>query len=241
VHTKAEVLAWRAGQPFRREASVHLIQEGVGYEVEVDLRAGTVTDWNDSPGQNYMWTSGDDEAVSELMLAHPEVQAALERRGVADLTHVECFSMNEGYFDQPEERGNRVVRAVCSEGHGRFTGYGGIFEGLVAVVGSGVGHRQDARAGVLELEVLVVETITVDRLAARAVTTGEVASLAHEARDHAVGLRAGIAAVRFLGERSGGPEAVMTPAAENCRSARCGSQGHGIAFLRQPIRERARG
>lgn len=28
---KSEVLAWRAGQPFRREALVHLIQGGRGY------------------------------------------------------------------------------------------------------------------------------------------------------------------------------------------------------------------
>lgn len=131
---KPEVLAWREGDPFRREAFVHLIQDGAGYEAVLDLESGEILEWSDAPGQNYMWHSGDDEAISELMLQHPEVRAALERRGVTDFTHVECWGQNEGYFDLPEERGNRVVRASCSDGHGRFAGYPGFFAGLVGVV-----------------------------------------------------------------------------------------------------------
>ena len=42
---KVEVLAWRAGQPFRREALVHLIQGKRGYEAVVDLVAGQVVLW----------------------------------------------------------------------------------------------------------------------------------------------------------------------------------------------------
>ena len=131
---KSEALAWEEGQSFRRQAVVHLIQNDAGFEAVLDLQARTILEWRDTPGQNYMWYSGDDEAVTELMLDHPDVQEALRRRGVTDLTHIECFGANEGYFDQPEERGNRVVRALCTEGHGRFSGYGSTFEGLVGVV-----------------------------------------------------------------------------------------------------------
>ena len=131
---KSAVLAWEEGQPFRREALVHLIQNGAGFEALLDLQAGRILEWRDTPGQNYMWHSGDDEAVAELMLGHAEVQAALRRRGVTDLTHIECSGANEGYFDLPEERGNRIVRALCTDGHGRFSGYGRTFEGLVGVV-----------------------------------------------------------------------------------------------------------
>jgi len=131
---KEEVMAWRPGQPFRREALVHLIQDNAGYEAVLDLQAGTVLRWSDAPGQKYMYNSGDDEIVGKLMLEHPEVRAALQRRGVTDFSTISCFSVNEGYFDQPEERGNRVMRAACGEGHGRFTGYSRGFEGLVGVV-----------------------------------------------------------------------------------------------------------
>ena len=49
--------------------------------------------------------------------------------------------------------------------------------------GPGVGHREDARARVLESEVLVGELLTVDRLAAGAVAAGEVAALEEEKRE----------------------------------------------------------
>ncbi|MCZ6916045.1 MAG: hypothetical protein O7I93_04635, partial [Gemmatimonadetes bacterium] len=49
---KAEVLAWRAGEDFRREAFVHLIQSGAGYEAVLDLEGRRVLEWRDTPGQN---------------------------------------------------------------------------------------------------------------------------------------------------------------------------------------------
>ena len=52
--------------------------------------------------------------------------------------------------------------------------------------GTGVGHGQDSGSGVLLVEVLVRELGAVDRLASGAVSGGEITSLAHETRDHAV-------------------------------------------------------
>jgi hypothetical protein len=63
----------------------------------------------------------------------------------------------------------------------------GADEELGAVgVGPGVGHGEDAGAGVLADELLVGELLAVDGLAAGAVAAGEVAALAHEVGDHAV-------------------------------------------------------
>ena len=53
-------------------------------------------------------------------------------------------------------------------------------------VGTSIGHAEDARASVLELEILVLELVPVDGLAAGAVVVGEVPTLAHEVGDHAV-------------------------------------------------------
>jgi len=53
-------------------------------------------------------------------------------------------------------------------------------------VGAGVGHGQDPWPGVLEVEVLVVELVAVDGLAAGAVVVREVTTLAHELRDDTV-------------------------------------------------------
>jgi hypothetical protein len=58
---------------------------------------------------------------------------------------------------------------------------------LAAVgVGTGIRHRQEAGNVVLVLEVLVGELCAVDALATGSVVVGEVASLQHEAWDHAV-------------------------------------------------------
>merc|ERR1712156_1027387 len=66
-------------------------------------------------------------------------------------------------------------------------GLGGAQEELAAVgVGAGVGHGEDAGAGVLQGEVLVLELHAVDRLAPGAVSGGEVSALAHEVGDDAV-------------------------------------------------------
>lgn len=53
-------------------------------------------------------------------------------------------------------------------------------------VGSGVGHAQEEGLSVLELEVLVVEALSVDGLASSAVVSGEITTLAHELGDDAV-------------------------------------------------------
>ena len=61
--------------------------------------------------------------------------------------------------------------------------------GAVGVL-AGVGHGKGSWAGVLEVEVLVLELHAVDGLSAGAVVVGEVSSLAHELRDDAVEARA---------------------------------------------------
>ncbi|HEY5546549.1 MAG TPA: hypothetical protein VIK50_10880 [Gemmatimonadaceae bacterium] len=131
---KSEVLAWRAGQPFRREALVHLIQGGRGYEAIVDLQAKAVRSWTEVPGRQYMTSTEEGDRVNKLALADPRVREAIRKRGVTDFTHVGCSPANHGYFDLPEERGHRVVHAMCGDDRGRVTGYGEEFEGLVIVV-----------------------------------------------------------------------------------------------------------
>jgi hypothetical protein len=65
-------------------------------------------------------------------------------------------------------------------------GVGSGDEELAAVgVGTSVGHR-DAVGLVLQLEVLVLETISIDGFASSAVSSGEISTLDHEVRDDTV-------------------------------------------------------
>jgi hypothetical protein len=71
-------------------------------------------------------------------------------------------------------------RCVCANKHAGISpsSLDGTQEELAAVrVRAGVGHRQYARSGVFLLEVLVGELFAVDRLAASAVVTREIATL----------------------------------------------------------------
>ncbi len=131
---KSEVLSWRPGQTFRREAVVHMLQGGRGYEAVVDLRAKNVLSWVEVPGRQTMGNRAENSQVDKIALADERVRAAIRKRGVTDFTNVGCGIANHGYFDLPEERGRRVVHVTCGNDHGRVTGYGGAFEGLVVVI-----------------------------------------------------------------------------------------------------------
>jgi len=82
-------------------------------------------------------------------------------------------------------------------------GLGSADEELAAVgSGSGVGHGHDSGSGVLEGEVLVLELVSVDGLAAGSVVVGEVAALAHEVGDDAVEGGVGVAEALLAGAQS---------------------------------------
>jgi len=64
--------------------------------------------------------------------------------------------------------------------------YGGQEELGAVGVGASISHGQVSGSGVLQLEVLITELLTIDGFAASAVVVGEVSSLTHEVGDDAV-------------------------------------------------------
>mmetsp|Transcript_61200 Transcript_61200/g.167941 ORF Transcript_61200/g.167941 Transcript_61200/m.167941 type:complete len:267 (+) Transcript_61200:157-957(+) len=101
-------------------------------------------------------------------------------------------------------------------------GLGGAQEELAAVgARARVGHRERARARVLQLEVLVRELLAVDGLAARAVAAREIAALQHKLRDDAV--EDGVLEVERLARLA---HALL---AGGERPEVLGSLGHGLA------------
>jgi primary-amine oxidase len=131
---KAEVLAWRPGQPFRREATVHLTQGKFGYEAVVDVAAKKLLSWTQLPGKQFMVSRGESRAAEGVAMKDRRVREALRKRGVTDFTHVACGPQNNGYFDLPEERNNRVLHLSCGDARGQVSGYDETFGGLVVVV-----------------------------------------------------------------------------------------------------------
>lgn len=131
---KTEIVAWRPGTPFRREARVHFVQSNRGYEAVVDLTNRRVLDFRQVTDRQYMSYDSESNAASGALLEHPDMRAGLARRGVTDFSMVMCFPINHGYFDQPEERGRRLARMTCWNRTGSVSGWGAPLNGLVGVV-----------------------------------------------------------------------------------------------------------
>ncbi len=130
---KAEVLAWQPGQPFGREATVHLVDGGVGYAAVVDLVNGSVLEYQATTDRQYMATDSDGRSAATA-LENPEVRAALVREGITDFTMVLCFVQSMGYFDKAEEQGRRLGRVTCWDQTGSLSGWGRPITNVVAIM-----------------------------------------------------------------------------------------------------------
>lgn len=131
---KAEVLAWKPGQAFRREAFAMLVSHGKTYEAVVDVKTRKLLSWALVPGVQATLVESEEALATDLMKASPEVLAALKRRGIEDLNLVDCWGVSPGYFGRAEEREQRLVQAFCSGAHGTYNTMGRPIEGLYAIV-----------------------------------------------------------------------------------------------------------
>lgn len=130
---KAEVLAWKPGESFRREALAILRQQKKTYEAVVNIRQQKVISWKEIPGVQAPRTEREADAVSDKVKEMPEIREALRRRGITDLDTVRCGGSPPGYFGTPEEEERRLVRVRCSDRRGSFNGNARPVEGLVVV------------------------------------------------------------------------------------------------------------
>ncbi|MBM4186641.1 MAG: hypothetical protein FJ206_04940 [Gemmatimonadetes bacterium] len=131
---KAEIIAWRPGQPMRREARVHLVNGDKAFDAIVDLVGKRLVRFDPVPGVQWMHTPDEVTQVNQLLLAHPDFQAGLRRRGLTDPSLLTCFPIAQTYMGQPEEQNRRVVRAECWYIQGAVTGYGPPMTDLVGVI-----------------------------------------------------------------------------------------------------------
>jgi primary-amine oxidase len=133
---KAEVLRWRAGEPFRREALAIIKQGRQTFEAVVDVRGRKLISWKEVKGVEPVLISDETESVEDRVKTDPQVQAALRKRGITDLETVSCDGSSPGYFGTPEEQGQRLQRVICTEGRGFSNRAAHPIEGLVVVFDS---------------------------------------------------------------------------------------------------------
>jgi primary-amine oxidase len=115
---KDEVLAWKPGQPIRREAFVVVWKAKQTFEAVVDLKGKKIVAWTEMKGVQPNSVIEEQNEISAGVLADSGVQAALKLRGITDLNTVFGVLNPPGYFGTAEEDGRRFFRMELAVQYG---------------------------------------------------------------------------------------------------------------------------
>jgi primary-amine oxidase len=138
--TKQIVRDHKPGQPIPRQAFLVLLDNATatGYEAVADLKEKKVVRFDALPKGIQPAIMFDEFAECEKAAkASPEFQKALQRRGVqdVDLVMVEPWSAGNYGTEMPEDKGRRLVRALCFvRSEKNDNGYARPLDGVVVVV-----------------------------------------------------------------------------------------------------------
>ncbi len=132
---KEEVLAWKPGQPFRREVLVVVKQGPSTFEAVVDANDRKLISWKGIKGVQPHLTEEERTAAVEAVKENPEWRAAMRKRGVTDYDTLYCEADGYGYFGTPEEQGRRLLYIGCRDRRREWaaTGLQRTIEGIVVI------------------------------------------------------------------------------------------------------------
>ena len=116
---KAGVWNWQPGDAISRTAFAVVRQGARSYEAVIDIPGRRLTSWTELTGAQPMWLGREFGSGTAKVKEHPEFIAAMERRGITDLTFIDCIAIPPGYFGTAEQRGRRVGYVYCTDPHGR--------------------------------------------------------------------------------------------------------------------------
>jgi primary-amine oxidase len=113
---KADVLAWKSGQPISRKADVTLFDEGKSYTAIVNITAASLESFLELTGGPRAPVSSDEMgSFSDTVKKDPRVLDALTKRGITDLRLINCGVIVSGYVGLPEQTdGRRIGWGGCS-------------------------------------------------------------------------------------------------------------------------------
>jgi primary-amine oxidase len=109
---KDEVLAYKAGDPFEREALAVILDgnDGSTYEAVISLIQGAVTSWTHVPDIQPPIVLEEFDECEAACKESPEFQEALRKRGVEDMDRVLVDPWSAGSYG--DEEGRRLSRAL---------------------------------------------------------------------------------------------------------------------------------
>jgi primary-amine oxidase len=133
---KAEVLNFKPGAAFRREAFVVVFERAANktFEAVVDLKAGKVVSWKEIKNVQPAMMNEDFALATSIANSDPHWQAALNKRGIRDYENVQLEPWSAGWFGFPEESGIRMTRGIPFYRGTDKNAYAHPIEGLVAYI-----------------------------------------------------------------------------------------------------------
>ncbi|MGH7544082.1 MAG: primary-amine oxidase [Gemmatimonadota bacterium] len=131
---KADVLAWKPGDAFGREAFAVIRQSSRTFEAVVDLSSREMKSWREVEDAQPNLLEAEIVGGGELVKTHPEWQAAMRRRGITSFDSILCAALPPGYYGQAEESGRRLGKVVCFDTAGTRNFWGRPIEGLTTLV-----------------------------------------------------------------------------------------------------------
>ncbi|HYP49765.1 MAG TPA: hypothetical protein VEQ34_02400, partial [Pyrinomonadaceae bacterium] len=131
---KAEVLSFKAGAKFRREAFAIILdrEKNKTFEATIDLRAGKILAWKEIPGVQPLVFEGEYEIVEQLVKADARWQAAMKKRGITNFDDVAVDGWAVGQV--ADKFTGRLLRGLSYFKGDAANYYGRPIEGVVAIV-----------------------------------------------------------------------------------------------------------
>ncbi len=112
---KADVLAWKPGDPIPRKADAVLLTEGKSYAAVVDISAAKLDSWAELKGFQAPVSEGELHSFDDVLKHDPRIEDALKKRGITDLRLVICYVTPAGYVGLPEQtEGRRIGWGGCT-------------------------------------------------------------------------------------------------------------------------------
>lgn len=131
---KADVLAWRPGQPLVRRASVQAMTADRTWELVVDLAGRRLLSAVERAGVEPPITLSEILSLS-FVLSNEEFRAGLRKRGITDFDKVFCAPFSAGWYGNPADAAKRLVKVGCFDTRRSTTNlFGWPIERLYALV-----------------------------------------------------------------------------------------------------------
>ena len=131
---KSEVLQWKPGDPVPRAAFMIVKHGPQTFEAVVHLTDAKVLSWKEVQGVQPGFLMKEWRAAQEIVLANPDWQAAVRKRGLTSFEGVVCTPLTVGYYGLAEEEGRRLFKVPCFDSRGIKNYWGRPIEGVTAVV-----------------------------------------------------------------------------------------------------------